>query len=323
MNGDPAAGKAIDRFPVQELGRSAVAEQRARPGQYAEGPIRADGLGAFLELSQGGHGDLASIASSGRLDELDEGESKDPQDLVLGRSPCAGQGGLVPAKAVVQHRSQVGGSADRSSLSSGDRVPGVGLKQLRRLSLPAAPDGEQHRGVSQWCVARRLRERVGLLDELGGRRELSCVPLFPDLVGFSPLPIGWQLDFAQVFNMPGRPPAQRAKRLDGGLAASLIGLPEQLTGPVDTAAHHSLAVRDLLRGETTALPSGEAIARTIGAEPLSACEVEHTWPHGTPCGSTSSRRPSVAVVATASARSAVGSWQRFSSGCCAPIRPAT
>jgi len=41
-------------------------------------------------------------------------------------------------------------------------------------------------------------------------------------------------------------------------------------------------VRDLLRGETTALPSGEAIARTIGAEPLSACEVEHTWPHGTP-----------------------------------------
>ena len=108
------------------------------------------------------------------------------------------------------------------------------------------------------------------------------VPLFPDLVGFSPLPAGWRLDFAQVFDMPGRPPAQRAKRLDGGLAASLIGLPEQLTGAVDTAAHHSLAVRDLLRGETTALPSGEAIARTIGAEPLSACEVEHTWPHGTP-----------------------------------------
>jgi len=93
MNGDPAAGKAIDRFPVQELGRSAVAEQRARPGQYAEGPIRADGLGAFLELSQGGHGDLASIASSGRLDELDEGESKDPQVLVLGRGACACEGG--------------------------------------------------------------------------------------------------------------------------------------------------------------------------------------------------------------------------------------
>src|SRR6185503_15734653 len=134
VNGDPAAGKAIDGFPVQELGRSAVVEQRARPGQYAEGPIRADGLGAFLELSEGPHGDLASIASSGRLDELDEGETKDPQVLVLGRPSRAGQGGLVSAKAVVQHRSQIGGPADRSSLSSGDRVPRVGLKQLRRLS---------------------------------------------------------------------------------------------------------------------------------------------------------------------------------------------
>jgi len=108
------------------------------------------------------------------------------------------------------------------------------------------------------------------------------VPLFPDLVGFSPLPADRRVDLARIFDIPGRPPAQRAKRLDGSLAASLIGLPEQLTGAVDTAAYHSLAVRDLLRGETTALPSGEAVARTIGAQPLSACEVEYTWPHGTP-----------------------------------------
>jgi len=108
------------------------------------------------------------------------------------------------------------------------------------------------------------------------------VPLFPDLVGFSPLPADRRVDLARIFDVPGRPPAQRAKRLDGSLAASLIGLPEQLTGAVDTAAHHSLAVRDLLRGESTALPSGEAVARVIGAPPLSACEVEYTWPHGTP-----------------------------------------
>jgi hypothetical protein len=82
--------------------------------------------------------------------------------------------------------------------------------------------------------------------------------------------------------MPGRPAAQRAKRLDGRLAASLIGLPTQVTGVVDTAAYSSLAVRDLLRGETTGLPSGEAIAELIGAPPLSADELEISWPDGTP-----------------------------------------
>ena len=49
-----------------------------------------------------------------------------------------------------------------------------------------------------------------------------------------------------------------------------------------SAAHHSLAARDLLRGETTGLPSGEAVARLVGATPLTADELEHSWPHGTP-----------------------------------------
>jgi hypothetical protein len=57
---------------------------------------------------------------------------------------------------------------------------------------------------------------------------------------------------------------------------------EQVTGAVDAAAYHSLAARDLLRGETTGLPSGEAVARLIGATPLTDDELEKTWPHGTP-----------------------------------------
>ncbi|MEU8817161.1 peroxidase family protein [Actinoplanes sp. NPDC048796] len=104
------------------------------------------------------------------------------------------------------------------------------------------------------------------------------VPLFPDLVGFGPLEPGRHIDLAQIFDVPGRPPAQRAKRLDGRLASSLIGLPVQVTGAVDTGAYHSLAVRDLLRGETTGLPSGEAVAREIGVQPL----VLEDWPHGVP-----------------------------------------
>ena len=87
-----------------------------------------------------------------------------------------------------------------------------------------------------------------------------------------------RLDLTQVFDVPGHPPAQRAKRLDGRLAASLIGLPEQVTGVVDTAAYRSLAVRDLLRGGTTGLPSGEELARFIGVPPLTV----DSWPDGTP-----------------------------------------
>jgi hypothetical protein len=100
----------------------------------------------------------------------------------------------------------------------------------------------------------QIRHTYRLVD--GG----PAVPLFPDLIGFGPLPADRRLDLAQVFDVPGRPPAQRAKRLDGRLAASLIGLPGQITGAVDTAAYRSVAVRDLLRGGTAGLPSGEAVA---------------------------------------------------------------
>jgi len=122
----------------------------------------------------------------------------------------------------------------------------------------------------------QIRHAYRLVD--GG----AAVPLFPDLVGFGPLPADRRLDLAQVFDLPGRAPAQRAKRLDGRLAASLIGLPQQVTGAVDTAAYRSLAVRDLLRGDTTGLPSGEAVAQRLGVKPLTADELDQTWPGGTP-----------------------------------------
>ncbi|MEV6850445.1 peroxidase family protein [Actinoplanes sp. NPDC051411] len=104
-----------------------------------------------------------------------------------------------------------------------------------------------------------------------------ALPLFPDLVGFGPVREGRRLDLGQIFDVPGRPPAQRAKRLDGRLPASLIGLPRQVTGAVDTAAYRSLAVRDLLRGDTTGLPSGEHVASVMGV-PVTTTG----WAHGTP-----------------------------------------
>jgi len=109
-------------------------------------------------------------------------------------------------------------------------------------------------------------------------------PVFPDLMGFGP--IGERrVDWSLLFDVPGRPPAQRSKPIDGRLPRSLIELPADITGAVEDEAYHSLAARDLERGLGTGLPSGEAVALAIGVEPLSADEIglaEHGWEGETP-----------------------------------------
>lgn len=96
----------------------------------------------------------------------------------------------------------------------------------------------------------------------------AAVPLFPDLVGFRPVPVARVVEWAQFFDVPGNAPAQRAKKMDGVVCASIMNLPLALTGDVEVQAFHSLAARDLQRGHAVGLPSGEAIARHIGATPL-------------------------------------------------------
>ena len=113
----------------------------------------------------------------------------------------------------------------------------------------------------------------------------SDVPMFPDLMGFGPVPPEHSVDWWLLFDLHGRPPAQRAKRMDGRVPASLINLPAQITGDVDVEAYHSLAARDLQRGQAIGLPSGEAVARAIGAEALDPAEVglvRHGWRGETP-----------------------------------------
>jgi hypothetical protein len=105
--------------------------------------------------------------------------------------------------------------------------------------------------------------------------------VFPDLVGFRPVAPEHRIDWRLLFGDD----AQRAKRMDGRLAASLIGLPLAITGAVDVDAYHSLAARDLQRGAAIGLPSGEAIARAIGAQPLTAAEAglgDFGWTGETP-----------------------------------------
>jgi Animal haem peroxidase len=109
-------------------------------------------------------------------------------------------------------------------------------------------------------------------------------PVFPDLIGFGP--IGDRgVDWSLLFDVPGRPPAQRATPIDGRLPRSLIDLPETITGEVEVEAYRSLAVRDLERGQGTGLPSGELVAERIRAAPLTLDEVglaEWGWTDETP-----------------------------------------
>lgn len=103
-----------------------------------------------------------------------------------------------------------------------------------------------------------------------GGRELQ---LFPDLIGFRPVPASHVIDWSLFFDVPGAPPAQRARPLDGCLPASLVRLPVDITGRLDDQDYQSLAVRDLQRGIATGLPSGEAVARFAGEFPLTREQV--------------------------------------------------
>ena len=101
----------------------------------------------------------------------------------------------------------------------------------------------------------------------------AALKLMPDLMGFGPTPADRVVHWPLLLDVPGQPPAQRARAIDGRLPNSLIHLPVDLTGAVDDDDQASLAVRDLVRGTATGLPSGEAVARWVGVAPLAADEI--------------------------------------------------
>ena len=98
-------------------------------------------------------------------------------------------------------------------------------------------------------------------------------PIFPDLIGFRPVPADRRVEWTRFFDTAGHPRAQRAKKIDGRLVGALIALPVSLTGECEVEAFHSLAVRDLERGQGVGLPSGEAVAAHLGEAPLTASEI--------------------------------------------------
>jgi len=111
------------------------------------------------------------------------------------------------------------------------------------------------------------------------------LPVFPDLMGFTPMAPEHVVDWTLHVDVAGRPPAQRAKRIDSRLPAALIALPTQISGSEPGTDYASLANRDLQRGQSVGLASGEAVARHLGEPPLTPAEVglaEHGWTGETP-----------------------------------------
>jgi hypothetical protein len=111
------------------------------------------------------------------------------------------------------------------------------------------------------------------------------VDLFPGLAGFRPVASNRVIDWSLFFDLPGKPPAMRARPIDGCLPPALLTLPVAITGELDDRDYESLAVRDLQRGIATGLPSGESVARLVGEEPLRPDEVGLTslgWAGETP-----------------------------------------
>jgi hypothetical protein len=110
-------------------------------------------------------------------------------------------------------------------------------------------------------------------------------PVFPDLMGFGAVAPEHRVDWELQIDVPGRPRAQRAKKIDGRLPGSLISLPAQISGEEQGSDYASLANRDLQRGQAVGLPSGEEIAWRLGVEPLSGAQIglaEHGWRNETP-----------------------------------------
>jgi hypothetical protein len=98
-------------------------------------------------------------------------------------------------------------------------------------------------------------------------------PLFPDLLGFRAVPRQHVVDWTLFFDKPSAATAQRSKKIDGKLVRALIELPIAVTGECEIEEYHSLAVRDLQRGQGVGLPSGEVVALHLGVTPLTAAQV--------------------------------------------------
>lgn len=132
----------------------------------------------------------------------------------------------------------------------------------------------------------RLNDAVGVLPIFA----LTSVPddcTLPNdtLRGFRPMNHDWAIDWARFLDTAPRPGGldgdaddkkrarlQLAYKIDPSLVDPLANLDPSVTGP-NPGVFRSLAARNLVRGWRMRLPSGQAIARAMGARPLDDSEI--------------------------------------------------
>ncbi|MDP9122014.1 MAG: heme peroxidase family protein [Acidobacteriota bacterium] len=110
-----------------------------------------------------------------------------------------------------------------------------------------------------------VRPIYRLNTRLPGRQDIFSIDPTSSLTGFREFPANWAIDWQLFFRFAGKPPStgpnrvQPAYKIDTSLVNPLGNLPPSIA--VDPS---SLARRNLLRGRSMGLPSGQAVARKIG-----------------------------------------------------------
>jgi hypothetical protein len=109
----------------------------------------------------------------------------------------------------------------------------------------------------------------------------------------------------------------------------LFTLPVPAIAPHTQTSPTVLPQRNLLRQLTWGLPSGQQVAKAMGVSPLARADladiagVYSPFGNNTHCGTTSWPRPRPRRTVSTLALWRAGSSSRRSSGCCAPMPPAT
>ncbi|MET0686192.1 MAG: peroxidase family protein [Solirubrobacteraceae bacterium] len=158
------------------------------------------------------------------------------------------------------------------------------------LTAELLADGTRHHGDApaipfEFADAAYRYGHAQIRDRYRVNATFDPVPVFPDLMGFGPVPPERAVDWPLLIDVDGHPPAQRSKRIDMRLPASLIALPMQISGSAPGTDYASLATRDLQRGQAVGLASGEAIAAHLGVPALRPEQVglaAHGWHDETP-----------------------------------------
>jgi hypothetical protein len=96
----------------------------------------------------------------------------------------------------------------------------------------------------------------------------ETAPITSHLGGFRALPQQWTIDWAHFFDLPGAGSPEQSRLIDTHLSTPMTLLPANIAA--DGSTGRSLAFFNLLRGKRLGLPSGQAVARAMGADVLTA-----------------------------------------------------